>query len=689
MHLVSRLVFVVLWLWAVPRLRAQDAPRPEHVTPPVSSLGELRALSPEEAARKRLIALRATVSAANWNGAFFLQDETGGCFASVPREFRDIVPGDRVDILGTSAPGKFVPGVSVSALRVLGHGRLPEPVPATFEDLLSGRLHYQRVKVRGIVRSVEHKEETTWAIHLAMGTERLEVRYRPEKEGPVPVLVDAVVEVCGLAAGAINDRRQLVSPQVFVNKIGDIEIQKPPPDNPFSVPLRAASEILNFSPQGLHPHRVRVRGKVSLHRPGEFLFMRDRGVGLQAKTRQEDVLHPGEVVEVLGFPVMGAFSAVLEDAQFRRLGEESAPEPIETTVSEALKGVHDADLVCIDASLSEFWHTREETLLLLRAGDTVFQARLPRSDWSEPPGALLRLTGVCRVDSFTGNNAFRAQPRTIELLLRSAEDIAVLHLPTQWTARRLAVASLSLFLLAAAASVWVVVLRRRVRDQTEVIRRKIEREAVLEERQRVAREMHDTLAQSFSGVGFQLEALDAKMPPDPALRQMLATAKHLVRRGQEEFRRSLLNLRTPEAERGGFVAALREFSRTLTEGTGIHFELTERGSLPPFAEVVETNLLRICQESLTNAARHAEASKISLEVCEEAGVLGIHIRDDGCGFDPASLDTPETGHFGWRGIRERATQIGARVECASTPGHGTDVFVSLPVTAPFAEATRC
>jgi two-component system sensor histidine kinase NreB len=179
------------------------------------------------------------------------------------------------------------------------------------------------------------------------------------------------------------------------------------------------------------------------------------------------------------------------------------------------------------------------------------------------------------------------------------------------------------------------------------------------------------------------------MAPDPALQEMLATAKHLVRRGQEEFRRSLLNLRTPETERGSFVAALREFSRTLTEGPGIHFALTERGPLPPLAEAVETNLLRICQECLTNAARHANACNISVDVCEEGGVLGIRIRDDGCGFDPASLDTPETGHFGWRGIRERATQIGARVECASGPGLGTDVLVSLPITAPVPEGTRC
>jgi signal transduction histidine kinase len=659
--------------------RAQNAPPPAQAVQSVSSLAELRALSPGEAARKLPLAVRATVSAANWNGTFFIQDETGGCFASVPREFRHIVPGDRVEVEGTSMPGKFVPGVSVSFLRVLGHGPLPEPVAATFEDLLSGRLHYQRVAVCGVVRSVERREDTTWALTLAMGIARLEVRYRPRTEVPLPALVDALVHVRGLAAGSINERRQLVSPQVFINDPADIEVVKQAPEDPFSAPLCGVSDLLNFAPRGLQPHRVRVRGTVTFHRPGELLFLRDRGLGVLVQSRRESGLSPGEVVEVAGFPVMGAFSAMLEDADFQRVGNEAAPEPVATSVAEVLKGDHDADLVSLEASLSEVWHAREETLLLLRSGETVFHGRLPRTAWDIPSGASLRVTGVCRVDSFTGNNAFRAQPRTIELLLRSMDDVAVLHLPSRWTSRRLAVAALSLGLLVVAALAWVAVLRRRVREQTEVIRRRIEREAVLEERQRVAREMHDTLAQSFSGVGFQLEALDARLAPDPSLRNALDTAKHLVRQGQEEFRRSLLNLRTPEAERGALVGTLREFGRMLTEGSTIRFEISESGTLPSLPEALETNLLRMCQESLTNALRHAEARTIVVEVAVQGGELRVSIRDDGCGFDPASLEKPEPGHFGWRGIRERAHQIGARVACDSSPGAGTCVRIVLPI----------
>jgi signal transduction histidine kinase len=253
----------------------------------------------------------------------------------------------------------------------------------------------------------------------------------------------------------------------------------------------------------------------------------------------------------------------------------------------------------------------------------------------------------------------------------------VLLAPSWWTAGRLAVAALLLLALALGALAWAAQLRRRVAEQTEVIRRKIEREAMLEERQRVAREMHDTLAQSFSGVGFQLEALDAKLPSDDGLKQTLATAKQLVRHGQEEFRRSLLNLRAQELERGGLAAALAELGRQITAGTGITFEFTERGAGRRLPEAVESNLLRIGQECLTNAVRHAKANHLSAELNHDDGAVRLTICDDGVGFDPAVLEGARDGHFGWRGIRERAEQIGARVELQSRPGKGTTVTVAF------------
>src|SRR6185436_16382634 len=137
-------------------------------------------------------------------------------------------------------------------------------------------------------------------------------------------------------------------------------------------------------------------------------------------------------------------------------------------------------------------------------------------------------------------------------------DVAVVSAPTWWTAQRLTVAVATLLGLALAAFIWVGMLRRRLAEQTAVIREKIQREAALEERHRMAREMHDTLAQSFSGLGFQLDALNTGIPAEAAgARKQLETARQMVRHGQEGFRRSLFNLRAQELERGALDEALR------------------------------------------------------------------------------------------------------------------------------------
>jgi signal transduction histidine kinase len=350
-------------------------------------------------------------------------------------------------------------------------------------------------------------------------------------------------------------------------------------------------------------------------------------------------------------------------------------------VTEALTGTNEANLVTIEAELLEVLENSTETVLVLQTENTAFRARLPRTSLSLRNGANLRLTGVCRVEDFSFSGAgFGATPRSIELLLRSPEDIMVLAAPSWWTAQRLGVATGILLGLALTALVWIVMLRRRLRAQAQVIREKVQRETALEERHRMAREIHDTLAQSFSGLGFQLEALDARLPPGAeVVRPQLETARQMVRHGQESFRRSLMNLRAQELERGDLAEALPEIARQIIAGTGIDLLCDARRPASRLPEAVEVNLLRIGQECLVNAVRHAKPKRIEVVLHQEANIVRLRITDDGAGFDPEQLNHAATGHFGWRGIQERAEQIGAKIELTSQPGHGTIVTVTVSV----------
>lgn len=675
---------LTLLLGAVSILPAEESTAP--AGPPAGTLtniAQLRALSPTAAAQQFPVQFRATVTAMNPPLSIFVQDATGGTFINGARPaFATLQSGDVLEITGVSYPGRFVSGITPGIVRQVGRTTLPEAVPVTFEDLTSARRHYERVVVSGIVRAVNIQPENRRSVlTLALGVNKLEALIVAPAATNLPALVDARVRLAGLAAGYINERRQLLAPQLFVSRMQDIQVEQPPLEDPFAAPLTAATALLNFTPGGVSPHRVRVQGQVTHHQPGEMIFLRQDGSGLMVQTKQATAVQPGDLIEAVGFPSMGRFSAQLENAEFRITGHAAAPAPVPTTIGAALGGTNDADLVVLNAQLFEVLETRDETLLVLGAESSVLRARLPRTPVSFRNGSQLRLTGVCWVVAPilpAGN--FGASPGAIELLLRSVADVEVLESPSWWTARRLAIAAAILLGLALTGFGWVGLLRRRVLAQSRIIHEKVQREAVLEERHRMAREIHDTMAQSFSGLGFQLEALKTRLPPEAEnVRPQLETAHQMVRHGQESFRRSLLNLRAPELERGSLAEALPEIARQIIGGTDI--ELRCAVAAPPRAlpEAVESNLLRIGQECLFNAVQHGKPRRIELALTPLPGALQLRIADNGRGFDPGHAHPNGNNHFGLRGIRERAEQIAATLQLDSQPGRGTVVTVTVPL----------
>jgi signal transduction histidine kinase len=691
-------------VWSLADVPAQTAPLI------LTNAAQLRSLSAAEAANQIPVRLRGVVTARNPGASVFVQDETGGTFLThSDQDVFSLTPGEEVLIEGLSYPGLFLSGVMSAKVKRLGRAELPHPVTVTYDELLSGRFHYERVQISGIVRSVAwHERRQCMLLKVALGPRKLDVELVVPGMTNLPPLVDARVRVTGLAAGYINTRRQLRSPTILVSRPGDLRVEVSPPADPFDQPLTATGSLLRFNPDGIAGHRVRVRGTVTHQQAGEALFLRDATDGLLVRTPQTNVVVSGDVVEAVGFPAMGRFGAFLEDADFRVVGRESPPEPVVSSVAEVLQGTNDANLVTIEARLLDVLKGGEESVLVMGSpreinvqtgvsdpaeqdvisqgeGDTVFRARLPQSPPPLRHGSMLRLTGVCRVDdsNFSGPR-FRAHPLEMELLLRSPVDITVLSAPSGFSTQRFVLVLGVLLGVALVASGWVVMLRRRVAKQAAVILEKVQREAVLEERHRMAREMHDTLAQSFSGLGFQLDALSTRLPQEEnAARAQLDTAREMVRYGREGLRRSLMNLRAQELERGGLSDALPELARHITVGTGIELHSEVQRPTISLPEAVETNLLRIGQECLVNAVRHARPRNIHLLLSHSDGRVRLQVADDGVGFDPEQLNGNGNGngHFGWRGIRERAAQIGAQLELETRPGCGTVVTVSVSLSA--------
>lgn len=220
---------------------------------------------------------------------------------------------------------------------------------------------------------------------------------------------------------------------------------------------------------------------------------------------------------------------------------------------------------------------------------------------------------------------------------------------------------------------WQIYLSRVRRMQAQF-------SAVLQERARLAREIHDTLAQGFAGISVQLELVArmiATATPEAA-RAHLDQARILVRTSLAEARRSVWDLRSQALESGGLPEALSETIKQLTAGTSVQAGVQVGGIARQLAPTIENNLLRIGQEAVTNAVKHAGAKHILVELSFQQQRVRLVVRDDGRGFIADSYQPSAAhGHFGLRGMRERAQEIGGALIVNSTPGAGTEIIVDV------------
>ncbi len=205
-------------------------------------------------------------------------------------------------------------------------------------------------------------------------------------------------------------------------------------------------------------------------------------------------------------------------------------------------------------------------------------------------------------------------------------------------------------------------------------RKRAEEASILEERNRMAREIHDTLAQSFTGILVQLGAASQVLNDDlEATQTHLEIIDELARIGLAEARRSVTALRPQLLEDGDLDSALHRLVTQMRSAadTALIYEIT--GPAYPLPAEVENNLLRIGQEALTNAIKYANANEIRVKLVYEATQCRLHIKDDGRGFGVGGI--PVTGGFGLLGMSERAERIGAQLTIQSQPGQGTEIIV--------------
>ena len=218
-----------------------------------------------------------------------------------------------------------------------------------------------------------------------------------------------------------------------------------------------------------------------------------------------------------------------------------------------------------------------------------------------------------------------------------------------------------------ALSAWIL-YRLRIRDF------KAQFAMILAERSRIARELHDTLIQGFSGVTMEMQALCAKLS-SPEERRTLQDIVQDAARSLREARRSVAGLRSAAGAQSGLGSAIAQAARQITETKDIRLKLELEQNSRELPAEIEYNLLRIAQEAVSNSVKHSGARMIEVSLQSTAALVSLAIKDDGSGLGDGAANA---GHYGLIGMRERATHIGAGFQIDSESGRGTTIRVMLP-----------
>ena len=600
----------------------------------------------------------------------------------------DFEAGQMVEFAGRSVVGRYPITLNPSTIKVFGWGTLPEPVAFSADMAAGGSGQGKWVVTEGIIRSTRPE-----------GTLNL-----MSEEGPIAIwighdgtnnlkkYIDTRVRVRGvLSLGTERDALVLVPSAEFV------EVEETAPPDPFIIPGFSIARLsgINVRPEQLH--RIKVSGVVTCTLKNGLYVQDDTG-GVYIQTLERPSVNIGDRVEAVGFPIRA--TAVLADALVKRVEDGTMPSAIPITSEQIVQDRMGPVLVRSEAVLVEQQDNWDSQVLILQDGPRIVRASLPVSAKSGaglpalPQGSRVAVTGVYR-SQLRNNDVLepvddggdQSLGAAYQLWLRTPADVVLLQRPPWWTWRKALFAVLIAGMGLLGALVWVRALRRKVALRTcelqetmNQLRRETHTSAVLAERNRLAREIHDSLEQGLTAILLQLDAVGKFWHKPEEARKYLGLARNMAEFSRVDVQHAVRDLHSPMLEDADLGAALTQLAGTIGTGEDQQIAVTVSGTTSPLPTAVQHHLLRIGQEAITNAIKHARPQRIQVRVDYSQNQLQLSVQDDGCGFVPGEVPrSAREGHFGLEGMRARAQSINAAVDISSETGKGTRVTVTLPL----------
>ncbi len=475
----------------------------------LTSLRAIRALTDEQVNQGQTVDFQGTVTFLGTNEHLLFVQDGDVAIAVEWTPNNTILPGDRIQIQGKTRL-TFRPTVVADSVTLLHHGAVPEPVPATFDQLVRADFDARYVTVYGVIRdavTVVNNNERT--IRLQLHTDGGDIDAAVDVDAPKVLngLLDAQVLITGAASGRSDSKMEESGIVLYLNSMDGVRVLRRPLADPWTQPITPMDQILS----GYHvtnlSRRARVRGTLTYYQPGSMAVLQQGDKSVWLMTSGLTPLQLGNVVDAIGFPDLNNGLLVLSSAELQDTLKSNPIEPKPSTWDELSENKNLFDLVSIEGTVVTEMRGAGRDEYVLESNGNLFSAiyRHPPTEGEGSgspspmkhldPGAKVRVTGVCFTNT---SNPFDSRV-PFEILLRSPDDIAVLAGAPWVTIANLFRLIGVLTFVVLVVSAWNWMLRRRVHKQTTAITEQSEADAAQERRTAQLEQWRSRILEDING----------------------------------------------------------------------------------------------------------------------------------------------------------------------------------------------
>ncbi|MBR2839321.1 MAG: sensor histidine kinase [Kiritimatiellae bacterium] len=676
-------------------------PAAEANAPLLRTAAEIKALSDEEFASGIPFDIEGTVSfvaataSPRLNPNVSVQDRTGAVTLFSVRGLPVPSTGDIIHATGTTSFDSFSqPHADYTNLVRIGHTAVPKPEVLSLGELLRGDYNHRLVETAGMIADafrdeIDHRYNY---LLLKRGSEMLPAAFPDPKmaKSTLQALIGAEVHVAGVCSFT-SGARGFLGPRLELTGLDAVRVTRPAPRNPFDAPLLENIHRINPAAVANMGRRAVVGRVIAVWNGDRFILKTADGRFLRATlARRQPPPSYGETVRVVGFPETDLFRINIGEAIWRREQADLPPEdaPVPCTVEALLmdaKGQQQfrphyfGKTLKITGCVRDFTGaTNPRTHLLLDCGKAIIPVNAdtcPDAFKDVAEGCVVEASGICLMETENWrSDAPFPHVTGMTLILRTAADLKILSRPPWWTPLRFSIVIGALLVVLGGIFIWNRMLNRLVERRSRALLKEQAAHDVadlkVEERTRLAVELHDTLAQNLTGISLQIDAAQMAAEEEPnSVMPYLESARRKMQNCRDNLRNCLWDLRSRAFEEKELAEAIRKTIAPHIGETNVQIEMDI-----PCRKLSDNTIhavLCIIRELAINTVRHGKAAHLTIGGTLDDSGLSFTVADDGVGFDPAQRPGLSEGHFGLQGVTERIVRLGGTFEITSSPGHGT------------------